>query len=56
LARFFVARVRASEASKRKHEEIGKTVGLGKNGEIGLFADEGASGEGKAASAKSSQD
>ena len=41
-----------------RHEEIGKTVGLGKtsSGELGLFADEGASGEGEAASAKSAED
>ena len=41
-----------------KHEEIGKTVGLRENvvGELGLFVDEGASGEGEAASAKSSED
>ena len=41
-----------------KHEEIGKTVGLGKASSVsfGLFADEGASGDGEAASAKSAED
>ena len=39
-----------------KHEEIGKTVGLGKASSVGLFADEGASGDGEAASAKSAAD